>query len=366
MDRNQQAAAYLELLHTLEGGAGIAFRTQLQEIRFDYSRHSLQCIDAMLFALRSNLKIDYGSFLTRQPAVNFVVALNFYLGTTVARLGNFPLQWIDHARAREFLPDLPARLETEIGCIVADGIYFPANVVTEILFGANQERCCTSFADGIVEPWSKDAQRVTEPLARPEGDPAPMAVPAAWKEALDAAGALAAWGIAAVASGAAASPVAMLPSPDGERLLLDFSTFGHAYMEAAVQDGLKRLQRNPDGVPWQALYYDGFVNLPAGRRDALVVELRVYEPEQKSLLALFKGRPPARASLLLAMAIPYRSANSAGRFASHAPRMVECSYAGPELPAMLDAFYRGIYSAGRFQWDRHYAEEEAAPSLLPA
>jgi hypothetical protein len=355
MDRNQQAAAYLELLHKLEGGAGIAFRTQLQDIRFDYSRQSLQCVDAMLFALRSNLKIDYGSFLTKQPAVNFIVALNFYLGTSVARLGNFPL-----------MPDLPARLETEIGCIVADGIYFPANVVTEILFDANQERCCTSFADGIVERWSRDAHRVAEPLARPEGDPAPMAVPPAWQEALDAAGALAAWGIAAVASGAAARPVAMLPKPNGERLLVDFSTFGHAYMEDAVQDGLKRLQRNPEGAPWQALCYDGFVNLPAGRRDALVVELRVYEPEQKSLLALFKGKPPARASLLLTMAIPYRSATSAGRFASHAPRMVECSYAGPELPAMLDAFYRGIYSAGHFQWDRHYAEEQAAPSLVPA
>jgi hypothetical protein len=359
MDRNQQAAGYLELLQNLQAGADIAFRTQLQEIRFDHSRESLERIDAMLFSLRTSMTMDYTTFVGKQPAVNFIAALNFYIGTTIARLGNFALKWIAHEQARAFMPELPARLETELGCIVADGIYFPANVVTEILFDPNQVRTCSSFADGIIERWTAEGRGLPEPLPKPAGDPPLLAtLSPVWKDALDGAGSLAAWGVSEVAGGALAKPVAMLPGAKGQRVLVDFSTFGHSNMHDAIEDGLRRLERNPEGAAWQALYYDGFVNLPTGRRDALVVEVRVYEAVPKSLLGgLFKGKgAAARTSLSLTMAIPYRPANSNERFANFAPRMVDCSYEGAELPAMLDTFYRGIYSSGHFQWDRQYAE----------
>jgi hypothetical protein len=359
MDRNQQAAAYLELLQNLQGGPEIAFRTQLQEIGFDYSRESLERVDAMLYSLRASMTMDYDTFVAKQPAVNFIAALNFYLGSTIARLGDFALKWIDDAQAREFMPELPERLETGLACIVADGIYFPANVITEMLFDPNQVRTCSSFADGITDRWTAEGRSLPEPLPKPAGDPPVLStLPPVWKDALDAAGFLAGWGLSEVAAGVMAKPVAMLPGADGKRVLVDFSTFGHGNLQDAMSEGMARLQRNRAGVAWQALHYGGFVNLPAGRRDALLVELRVYEPVAKSLLGgLFKGnKDEAETSLSLTVAIPYRTASSAERFANFAPRMVDCSYGGAELPAMLDTFYRGIYSVGHFHWDRHYVE----------
>ncbi len=364
MDRNQQADAYLALLapEPLARAEGLAFRSQLQRIRFDHSLASLTQIDEVLAALRATMKLDYGAFLERQPAVNFVVALNFYLGATIARVGHFAIKWIDHAQAAQYISDLPTRMETDVGCVLGDLVLFPASVVTEMLFDPSPQRTCSGFAAATIERLAAAGQRLPDPLVRPAGEPDP-AVTGGLQDALGGAGFLGAWGMAEIASGAALVPVALLPE-GAQRTLLDFSTFGHAHAQDAIQDGMSRLRFNPTGAPWQALCYDGYVNLPTGRRDALVVELRLYEPPvaASSLLvgdAAGGGQPvptEAKTALELTMALPYRPPGHPLGFANFAPRMVGCSYRGPELAGMLDAFYRGIYSAQHFAWQDRYEE----------
>ena len=56
------------------------------------------------------------------------------------------------------------------------------------------------------------------------------------------------------------------------------------------------------------------------------------------------------------MALPYRPGGDPLGFANFAPRLVDCSYQGAELVAMLDAFYRGIYSARHFTWEQRFIE----------
>lgn len=365
MDRNLQAASYLELLspQRLPDAGELAFRSQLQRLPLDYSLASLAQVDRMLSDLRAALTMDYQAFMQKQPAVNFVVALTFYLGSTVARSGNFALKWIGHEEASRSMPGLPLQLETDLACVIGDGIYFPAGVVTEILFDPKPERTCESFAAKVTERLSAAGHRMPDAVPRPVGDaPVSARLSPAWMEALQGAGFHAAWGLSELADGAQVKPAAMVPGPTGPTVI-DFSTFGHSNMQDAMEDGMRRLQYNPENTAWQALHYDGFLNLPTGRRDALIVELRVYEraatPPSKSLLGgVFKrkGDPvPAKAALSLTMAVPYRPAARPGGFANYSPRVVECSYRGAELPAVLDAFYRGILAARHFQWDAGFA-----------
>jgi hypothetical protein len=364
MDRNQQAAAYLALLQpaALEQ-QDIAFKSQLLRIRFDYSLESLARIDEMVRGLRQSLTLGYGDFLDKQPAVNFISALNFYVGTTIARNGNFALKWIDHQQARQFMPGLNASMETDLGCIIGEGIFFPANVIAEMLFDPNPERSCSSFSQKIITTQTAKGMRLPDPVPKPAASPPAANLAPNWKDALEGAGFLGAWGIAEVAAGIQPKPVCLLPGQGDQRNLIDFSSFGHTNAQDAIADGMGRLQGNPERAPWQALYYDGFVNLPVGRRDALVVELRVYEPAspaaKKSLLGgLFKGKPAAaKTSLSLTMALPYRPSSDGLGFANFAPRLVECSHKGADMAALLDAFYRGIYTAKHFQWDQHFADD---------
>ncbi len=349
MDRNLQAAIYLQQLtpERLPLVDNLAFRTQLQKVRFDYTLASLAQVDDMLGELRGSMRMAYGDFLQKQPAVNFIVALNFYLGTTIARLGSFAIKWLDHAQVAQHMPGVPEQLETDTGCVIGDAIVFPAAVVLERLFAPQPERTCAGFAARLIERLTQEGQRLPDPVPRPSGAP-DASVPALLRDALEGAGFLGAWGIGTLADGSPVGPVALVPQAGGQRTLIDFSTFGSGDLQQMVSEGLRRLAVNSEGGPWQALHYDGYVNLPAGRRDALIVELRVYEGA-----APVDGAAPLLLSLTVAL--PYRPANDPAGFANFSPRLVSCSQDGPVRAALLDHFYRGIYSAKHFAWDARFA-----------
>lgn len=162
--RDQQAQDYLALLlpQHLPHAQELAFKSELLRIRFDYTLASLSAIDEMLLRLRGLIKVDYPTFLAQQAAVNFVAALNFYIGATMARAGHFALRWIDYAEASRHMPGIPMRFETDLGCIVGDSVYFPANVVTEMLFDPDMGRSCTSFAQKAIDRLTLPGQRLPD------------------------------------------------------------------------------------------------------------------------------------------------------------------------------------------------------------
>ena len=344
MDRSAQAQHYLGRLRreALAADREIAFRGFMARIDFDYSLASLDRIDHMLASIRESMRLDYAAFLSKQPAVDFVVALNFYIGTTIARAGNFALKWIDHAQARQFMPELPQQLDFDLGCILGDRIVFPANVVNEALFAPRVERTCGGYARSLIEQLTAGGQRLPDALQRPTAaDAAASALPRPMCEALEGAGFLGAWVMATMPDGGAFAPVMLRPGPNGMHEIVDVGTFS-SNLEETLAHARSTLESNPKGLPYQALAYDGMINLPAGRRDAVVIELRYHA-----------CRPP----LALTMTLPYRARNDREGFANYSPRPMACSHCGPELPAIHDAFYRGLYKMNGFNWDAQLIEE---------
>jgi hypothetical protein len=343
MDRFEQARHYLGQLQreALAGDSQLAFKGFLARIDFDYSLTSLDRIDAMLQTIRQSMKLDYTAFLAKQPGVDFVVALNFYLGTTIARAGNFALKWIDHAQARQYMPDLPQQLDFDLGCLLADRVVFPANIINEALFAPTVERTCGGYARSLIAQLTAAGQRLPDPLPRPQTASAPSPLPAPLREALEGAGFLGAWAMATMPDGGSFAPLMLNPSADGRNAVVDVGSLA-ANAADAVASAHARLDNNADNLPWQALAYDGLINLPTGRRDAVVVELRH-----------FASRPPFRLTMLL----PYRARRERDGFANFSPRAMACSSSGPELPAIHDAFYRGLYTMKGFDWNAHLIEE---------
>jgi len=140
---------------------------------------------------------------------------------------------------------------------------------------------------------------------------------------------------------------------DGETLipLMGFETrYGkrqmHRFMadriEVGVREGQERLAANAEGATRAVLIYDGFITLPTGKVDALLVDIRDYGLPSRSLL----------------MAVPYRPASSPQGFAVHRPKFLSSSGPEPDYQAVGSAFFEGVDSHDKAAsiWSRHLDE----------
>jgi hypothetical protein len=150
------------------------------------------------------------------------------------------------------------------------------------------------------------------------------------RDTLHLAGFFAAHAVWCVSTGEVLCPMLGACSLAGDRTLTRFESERY---EQAVSDGRAILEANPELAQSQVLVFDGFIKLPTGRTDALVVEARCYTPTPRSFT----------------IAVPYRPASSPFGFAVHRPKVLTWNAPdGPEL--VLQSFQEGI--------DSH---EEAAP-----
>lgn len=141
------------------------------------------------------------------------------------------------------------------------------------------------------------------------------------------AGFLAAHAIWCVWEGSPFTPMLADVAPDGQRrlqrLVADDS-------EAAVLDGRRRLEENPDHATSAILVYDGFITWNEARLDAIVLDAVQYVPER------FEFR----------MAVPYRPAGAEAGFAVFRPKLLEVG--PPPLSAeavaetLREAFFHGV------------------------
>ncbi|MFL5733538.1 MAG: hypothetical protein ACJ78Q_10085 [Chloroflexia bacterium] len=127
--------------------------------------------------------------------------------------------------------------------------------------------------------------------------------------------------------------------PDGTRPMNRLVT---EELPESVERGRKWLVENPDGAVCGVLIYDGYVTLDSGKIDALLVNARSYGNEPAGFL----------------MAIPYRHAEKPEGFAVHRPKFLSFEGPEPDIKALAEAFFRGVYQHEKAAevWDAHMDE----------
>jgi hypothetical protein len=146
------------------------------------------------------------------------------------------------------------------------------------------------------------------------------------QHAAELAGFFTAHGIWSVSDGGPLTPILAQESAAHGRNMLRFAADD---LEEGVEQARQYLDANLDSSACAALVYDGFITLPSGRTDALLVEIRSY------------ADPVAT----LTMAVPYRRTEATGGFAVHRPKFLEWQGPGtPDYAALGEAFLRGVDS----------------------
>ena len=189
------------------------------------------------------------------------------------------------------------------------------------------ERAARSRRDGDAVESANSTRTAT----------ASRAAPASFDQAMDLAGFFAAHGVWCVMDGETLTPMLARESEQDGRELLRMAT---GTLEEGVARGQAELDSNPGRADRAVLVYDGYLHLPTGRTDALMVVVRSY------------ANPVAT----LTMAVPYRHAESPQGFAVHRPKFL--AWDGPgeaDYAAWGAMFFAGVdsHEEGAKAWDAH-------------
>ncbi|WP_141715102.1 hypothetical protein [Micromonospora rhizosphaerae] len=138
------------------------------------------------------------------------------------------------------------------------------------------------------------------------------------------AGFFAAHGIWSVSDGTTLTPLLGYEHAGGDR---GMDRFAFDDVGAGAQAGQEALQANRYDAVRAVLVVDGYLHLPTGRTDALIVDAVEYGPARRS----FK------------MGVPYRPQPSPQGFAVHRPKFIEVVGVNrQDYPELADAFFAGV------------------------
>jgi hypothetical protein len=129
-------------------------------------------------------------------------------------------------------------------------------------------------------------------------------------------------------------PIIAFETIDGSRQMVRIEA---EQLQDAVSDGKQWLADNPASAVRAVFIYDGFVTLPDGKTDALVVEAIDFGPPRSGFT----------------MAVPYRHAKSPAGFAVYRPKFLGFEGLGPAWDVLGDAFFRGVeqHEQGAAVWN---------------
>lgn len=161
------------------------------------------------------------------------------------------------------------------------------------------------------------------------------------EHAMELAGFFAAHAVWSVSDGATLIPIFGYEDRSGKRQMVRLAS---DHLEEAVARGRDRLSRNPDHALRAVLIYDGFITLPSGKTDALVVAVRDF----------------TLGSSEVTMAIPYRPGSDAKGFAVHRPKFLGYQGQQPDYQKLGEALWRGIamHEKGAAAWNQHLDESK--------
>ena len=129
-------------------------------------------------------------------------------------------------------------------------------------------------------------------------------------------------------------PIFAYESSDGSRQMERIEA---DELQDAVRHAKERLATNPESASRGVLVYDGFVTLPDGTTDALIVDAVDYGPPRVGFT----------------MAVPYRHAADAAGFAVFRPKFLGFEGVEPSWDAISEAFFRGVerHEKGAAVWN---------------
>jgi len=95
-----------------------------------------------------------------------------------------------------------------------------------------------------------------------------------------------------------------------------------------VAQARRWLDANVDDADEAVIAADGYVTIPAGRKDAIILELRSYRGAVSQMR----------------MAVPYRPHHDPSGFAIYRPKFIVAAVDGHDMPALTEAFFSGVFS----------------------
>ncbi len=159
--------------------------------------------------------------------------------------------------------------------------------------------------------------------------------------AAELAGFFAAHGIWCVSDGGPLIPMLAFEKSDGKRQLVRLAVDD---LGKAARMGQQWLDENREGALRAVLVCDGFITLPSGKTDALILEARSYGPPVQSFR----------------MAVPYRNREGPSGFAVHRPKFLGFEGGEPDQDELAAAFFRGVdrHEEGARVWNAHLDQSQ--------
>jgi len=188
--------------------------------------------------------------------------------------------------------------------------------------------CVIDFPGPEAQPWAVGVWRSL--LHGGEVGLTPLA---------ELAGFFAAHAVWCVCEGETLIPLAGYENADGRHVV----RFEGERLEAGVESGRRWMMANPKAALRAVLVFDGYVPLPGGKTDALILEAREYGPSD----------------MRMTIAVPYRHASSPSGFAVHRPKFLAVSGPGhADDVALGEALLCGAASheKGAAVWNAHLDE----------
>lgn len=303
----------------------MAYLHLLKNITFDYSYQSLIEIDKMLNFIKTNehlTQADYDRFVNDIKRQQFIYFLGCYIASTASQLAKATHKWFNYQEMKKIMnnPDFTFCIETnQVVMFDGDYIRLPLMAITNYFFDMNPNSSigAKNYADNVLRENKSNLSSYSL-LATSNKQ-----LPPHWKVISTALPLLVEPSLHTISAG--------LESPLNSLYLeMENDNINYFYTSPmfSSEQEMKSFMDKPHGNPYyNFLCYEGYVNLPTGRTDALIIEAKVF----------------AEPKLDLKLMLPYRSDNHFFGLAFYPLVNKQTdNFTDEDLKAITQNFYAGI------------------------
>ncbi|WP_111859796.1 hypothetical protein [Acinetobacter sp. CFCC 10889] len=276
---NENCAEYIQALQQhryIQGGN--AYRKATDLIDFDFSLVSIQKIDLLLNSIRQHERLNeaqYATFMQDKEKLNFLVALSYYLGTTIAHQTLSSVKWFSFEEYKALLSqdeDESFRYELAQIFVFQNQISYPMSVLSSILFDSNQPaQSCLDYVQKYIALSTQSLVYFPSSLKDIQQPEITANITRAFKHA----GFLAGYA-SFMLDGSGFDPCLLVNKENKVQII-------KLMQENSREIGLSELERNPHGYPFQLFCEDIHAYLPTGRTDAIYLKIQIYAPTETSV-----------------------------------------------------------------------------------